>query len=161
MCVTSASARPVTGHDGQFADLLAQSYAKVVGASLVPEGLTDTAAADWLYEAPFGLLAHDTSADPLFVYANLTAQRWFEYPWDEFVGLPSRLSAEGDDRETRRVFMDSVRRQGYADEYRGLRVAKSGRHFWIEETTVWNLVSATSGTLGQAALIRRTAAAAD
>ena len=48
----------------------------------------------WLYEhAPFGLLAHDTSADPRFVYANSTAQGCFGYAWEEFVGLPSRLSA--------------------------------------------------------------------
>ncbi|ABW14794.1 conserved hypothetical protein [Parafrankia sp. EAN1pec] len=41
--------------------------------------------------APFGLLAHDASTDPLFVYANKTAQQRFEYTWDEFVGMPSRL----------------------------------------------------------------------
>jgi hypothetical protein len=48
-----------------------------------------------------------------------------------------------------------VRRQGYADEYRGLRVAKTGRRFWIEETTVWNMISPGAGMVGQAALIRR------
>ncbi|MFD8646950.1 MEKHLA domain-containing protein [Streptomyces mirabilis] len=44
-------------------------------------------------DAPFGLLAHDTSADPIFIYANSTAQRCFEYTWHEFVRLPFRLSA--------------------------------------------------------------------
>jgi hypothetical protein len=57
---------------------------------------------DWLYTAaPFCLLGHDGGADPRFVYANQTAQRCFEYPWYEIVGLPSRLSAVADVREER------------------------------------------------------------
>jgi PAS domain-containing protein len=136
----------------EFAELLAGSYAKLVGEPLVPERLD---AAAWLYEAPFGLLAHDTSPDPKFVYANLTAQKHFEYTWDEFVGLPSRLSAGEEDREARRAFLDDVRRQGYSHEYRGPRVAKSGRRFWIEDVTLWNLVGADGELAGQAALIRR------
>lgn len=147
----------MTTREAPFADLLAGSYAKLVGEPLVPEGVAGDAAAAWLYEAPFGLLAHDTSPDPVFIYANRAAQERFEYSWDEFVGLPSRLLAGGQDRETRRVFLDSVLRRGYADDYRGLRVAKSGRRFWIEETTVWNLISPESALVGQAALIRRSA----
>jgi hypothetical protein len=138
-----------------FAGILAVSYATVVGEPLVPEGMSDTDAATWLYEAPFALLAQDTSPDPLFVYANLTAQERFGYDWDEFVGLPSRLSAGRQAREERRVFMDAVRLRGYAEDYRGLRITKSGRRFWIEDATVWNVISLRSGLVGQAALIRR------
>lgn len=144
----------MTTRGAAFTSLLAESHAKVVGEPLVPEGMSGDAAAAWLYDAPFGLLAHDTSAEPLFVYANRTAQEHFGYTWDEFVGLPSRLSASRQDRGERRVFMDSVRRQGYATNYRGLRIAKSGRRFWIKDTTVWNLVGAESELVGQAALIR-------
>jgi MEKHLA domain len=145
----------MSARGASFAGLLAASYATVTGEHLVPEGMPDAAAADWLYEAPFALLAHDTSPDPLFVYANLTAQRRFEYSWDEFVGLPSRLSAVEQAREERRAFMEAVRLRGYADDYRGLRIAKSGRRFWIEDATVWNLVGSESALAGQAALIRR------
>lgn len=145
----------MTASEVSFADVLAGSYAKLVGDPLVPDGLSGEDAAAWLYEAPFGLLAHDTSSDPLFVYANLRAQELFGYSWDEFVGLPSRLSAAaGQDREERRVFMDEVRQRGYADNYRGLRTAKSGRVFWIRDATVWNLVDSESALVGQAALIR-------
>jgi hypothetical protein len=52
-----------------------------------------------------------------------------------------------------------VRLRGYAGDYRGLRIAKSGRRFWIEDATVWNLVSPESVLVGQAALIRRWTAA--
>jgi PAS domain S-box-containing protein len=138
-----------------FADLLAESYAKLVGGPLVPWGMSGATAAAWLYEAPFGLLAHDSSPDPLFSYANRVAQEPFGYSWDEFVGLPSRLSAvAGQARDERQLFMDTVHRQGYADNYRGLRVTKSGRQFWIRDATVWNLIDAESTLVGQAALIR-------
>jgi hypothetical protein len=145
----------MSARGASFAGILAASYATVTGEQLVPEGMADSQAAAWLYEAPFALLAHDTSPDPLFVYANLTAQQRFEYSWDEFVGLPSRLSAVEQAREERRAFMAAVRLQGYAGDYRGLRIAKSGQRFWIEDATVWNLVDSESALVGQAALIRR------
>ncbi|MEI9986339.1 MAG: MEKHLA domain-containing protein [Aliidongia sp.] len=75
-----------------FFALLTGSYARLVGALLVAPGH----GADWLYlDAPFALLAHDTAPDPHFIYANKTAQACFEYSWDEFTTLPSRLSAGG------------------------------------------------------------------
>ncbi|HSZ42543.1 MAG TPA: MEKHLA domain-containing protein [Trebonia sp.] len=144
----------MTAREAPFADLLAENYAKLLGKSLVPDGMAGDAAAAWLYEAPFGLLAHDTSPDPVFCYANLAAQERFEYGWDEFVGLPSRLSAAGgEDRETRDTFMDWVRSHGYAENYQGLRVAKSGRQFRIRDVTIWNLANPESAMVGQAALI--------
>jgi PAS domain S-box-containing protein len=145
----------VTARGASFADLLAESYAKLTGELLVPGGMSGDAAAAWLYEAPFGVLTHDTSPDPLFTYANRAAQQLFGYSRDEFVGLPSRLSAAaGQARDERQLFMDMVQRQGYADNYRGVRVTKSGRRFWIQDATVWNLIDAESVPVGQAALIR-------
>ncbi|MFG1605356.1 MEKHLA domain-containing protein [Actinoplanes sp. NPDC049265] len=136
-----------------FADLLAGSYLRLTGRPLVPDGLHGPEAAAWLGAAPFGLLAHDTSPDPVFVYANRTAQELFGYDTDELVGLPSRLSAGAQDRDERRAFMESVRRDGYADDYRGPRVRKDGGRFWIEDSTVWNLVDG-GALVGQAAQIR-------
>ncbi len=149
---------PSRPNDPAFAELLVNSYARVVGGSFPRLGVNRGAeAAQWLYEtAPFGLLVHDTAADPLFVYANRAAQKAFEYSWDEFVGLPSRLSAEAPNRTKRQEFMDQVRHQGFVEHYRGRRVAKSGRVFWIEETTVWNVIDENDVLQGQAALIRRT-----
>lgn len=36
--------------------------------------------------------------------------------------------------------------------YRGLRIAKSGRHSWIENVTMWNLHHPNGGYAGQAAI---------
>jgi PAS domain S-box-containing protein len=101
-------------------------------------------------------LAHDGSGDPTFVYANLTAQRCFEYSWDEMVGMPSRLSAEAPNREERAALLAAVAARGYATGYRGLRIAKSGRRFWIENVTVWNVSDTDGRCVGQAAVYRAT-----
>ncbi|MDC7788338.1 MEKHLA domain-containing protein [Rhodoplanes sp. TEM] len=138
--------------DPSFFALLTGSFARLVGRPLVPAG-TDAA---WLYgEAPFVCVAHDTAADPRFVYANVAAQRRFEYPWDTFVGLPSRLSAEAPEREERQRFLDAVAAHGYVAGYRGLRVKGSGAKFWIEDGLVWQLLDETGILRGTAAVFSR------
>jgi PAS domain S-box-containing protein len=100
-------------------------------------------------------LSHSAEADPRFVYANLSVLRCFEYTREEFLGLPSRLSAEPDRREERDRFVHEVRTRGFAEGYRGLRIAKSGRRFWIEDVTMWNLVDDDFVLRGQAATYGR------
>ena len=130
-------------------DLLSGSYLRSTGTPLAPAGQ----GSDWLYrEAPFGVLAHDGGADPRFIYANLEAQTCFEYSWSEIIGMPSRLSAGPADRAERQRLLDAVRRDGFVRGYRGLRIAKSGRHFWIEDGIVWQLSDDAGIERGQAAL---------
>ena len=132
-----------------FFDLLTSSYARAVGKPLI----TAEQDAAWLYnDAPFAVLAHNTDADPVFVYANKTAQACFEYGWDQFITLPSRLSAEAPNRDERQKLLDAVARDGFISDYRGMRIAKSGRRFWIEGGTVWELVDADGKRRGQAAM---------
>lgn len=108
--------------------------------------------AEWLYgQAPYALLAHDGGADPRFTYANRTAQACFAYTWDEIVGLPSRFSAEAPERAARQRLLDAVARDGFATGYRGVRIAKSGRRFWIEDGVVWQLRRPDGSVAGQAA----------
>jgi PAS domain-containing protein len=134
--------------DPDFFDLLAGTHARLVGAPLVMPGQ----GADWLYrDAPFVVLAHNTDTDPRFVYANRAAQACFEYSWDEFVALPSRLSAEAPDRAERQRLLDAVARDGFVADYAGIRVAKSGRRFRIENGVVWQLIDEAGALHGQAA----------
>ena len=149
MPVTSLASPPSAAVDPAFFKLLADSYEKTTGKRLVSQ-CQDAA---WLYsDAPFAVLAHNTAADPVFVYANRTAQRCFEYGWDEFITIPSRLSAEAPNREERQRLLDAVAKHGFIDNYRGLRIAKSGRRFWIEGGIVWELTDAQGQRRGQAAL---------
>lgn len=81
--------------------LIVASFRQVTGKELVDHPFDGR----WLYEnAPFALLAHDRSEDPRFFYANNTAQACFGYSWQEFIGMPSRLSAEAPNREDGNVF---------------------------------------------------------
>lgn len=141
--------RPV---DPEFGALLLDNHHKLLGTRLEPDGMSPAETASWLYhEARFGLLAHDATADPVFVYANKAAQRAFGYDWAEFTALPSRLSAGPQDRAERAELLTGVARDGFVSGYRGLRVAKGGSQFWIEDVTIWNLLDDTGTYVGQAA----------
>lgn len=134
--------------DPQFFALLAGSFARLLKKPLVPAG----ADAAWLYEdAPFAVLAHGPEADPKFIYANKAAQACFGYSFDEFLTLPSRLSAEAADRAARQALLAQVAKHGFVAGYRGLRVAKSGRRFIIEDGILWELIDAAGVRHGQAA----------
>ena len=142
----------ILSHDPDFFDLLVSSYRRAVGRD--PAFLERGAprSADWLYaQASHPVLAHNTDPDPRFIYANRAAQTAFEYDWDEITGLPSRLSAEPVDREERQRLLDSVVRHGFATGYSGVRIAKSGRRFLIEEGVVWQLIDRDGAVHGQAA----------
>ena len=148
--MTTASKRQFVdlSTDPGFFALLTESYARLVGAPLVPPGKD----ADWLYrEAPFVVVAHGTNQDPKFIYANKAAQKCFEYSWEEFMSLPSRLSAEAPDRAERQALLQEVARNGFLSGYQGLRVAKSGRRFIIEDGVVWELLDRDGMRHGQAA----------
>lgn len=130
---------------------MAASYRQLLGEGLVDASADELPAA--LYNAPFALLAHDGAEDPHFTYANLTAQRLWERTWDEFVGLPSRLSAEPDDRATRARMLEQVAANGFITNYSGVRVSASGARFRISDATVWNLTDSSGQRVGQAARI--------
>ncbi|MCY1394521.1 MEKHLA domain protein [compost metagenome] len=104
-------------------------------------------------QAPFALLAHDTSADPRFIYVNASAKRAFGYSEAEFIGLPSRLSARPNARAERAVVLDAVARTGYASGYTGVRVKKDGSLFCIERGELWCFNDAQGNPAGQAALV--------
>lgn len=138
----------------EHARLLWDSHRRLTGRPLLPDAdpRDPVAIAGALYHAPFVLLSHDTAADPLFNYANLTAQRLFELAWGEFVGMPSRYSAEPLARAERERLLARVASHGYIDDYSGVRVARSGRRFLIRAATVWNLLDDAGTLRGQAAM---------
>ena len=141
--------------DPGFCRLLTGSHQRLVGSPLLPREWSDARAAYWLYEADsLCVLAHDSGVDPFFIYANKAAQACFEYDWGELTLLRSRLSAEAPAREEREGLLAEVGRRGFVTDYRGLRVAKSGRRFWIERVTIWELIDEQGGRHGQAAAFR-------
>jgi PAS domain-containing protein len=121
-------------NDPDFFDLLVSSYRRTVGREPAFLEHSTHRSAEWLYaQASHCVLAHNTDPDPRFIYANRAAQTAFEYDWDEITSLASRLSAEPVDREERQRLLEAVARHGFAEGYSGVRIAKSGRRFLIEE----------------------------
>ena len=128
--------------------LIAASHARLTGRALVaPAG--DVAAALWAL--PAVVLAHGTEDDPVFFYANRAALDRFGLTAAEAIALPSRYSAEPLERAERARLLERVSRDGFIDDYAGVRVAKDGSRFRIARATVWNLVDAAGARHGQAA----------
>jgi hypothetical protein len=69
--------------------------------------------------------------------------------------LRSRLSTEPDRREDRDRLLEAVAQRGFVEGYRGVRISKSGRRFWVEDVTMWNLVDDDDIRRGQAAVFLR------
>jgi len=139
------------GHQPEHALILLDSYRRLTGRHLLPMMASPERAARALYLAPFVVLSHNAEADPLFTYANRTAQHLFRMPWAEIVGMPSRYSAEAMQREDRQRLLEQVARNGFIDDYRGVRVDREGQRFLVGKATVWNLTDRDGRRIGQAA----------
>ena len=128
--------------------LIADSFERLTGKRLVSR-TPDIVHALW--HAPSVILAHGTEPDPIFFFGNKAALGLFEMPPRDFLALPSRLSAEAAERGERARFMDRVARNGFVDDYSGIRISARGRRFRIQDATVWNLVDEAGEIHGQAA----------
>lgn len=104
-----------------------------------------------MFHAPFAVLSHDGANDPLLNYGNLAGLQLFELTWEELTATPSRQTAAAVHQDERARLLAAVSRLGFVDDYRGVRVAKSGRRFLIEKATVWNLLDEDGAPCGQAA----------
>ena len=146
---------PPSSSDADFDRLLrliVASHLRVVGRPLLSGvGAQDARLGDALWNAPQAVVAHGTQADPVFFYGNRMALELFEMDFSAFTTLPSRYSAELLDREERAALLERVARDGYIDDYAGIRISGSGRRFRIENATVWNLIDANGAYRGQAA----------
>ena len=134
--------------------LVAESFERLLGRPLadVAPG-TDPVAALWA--APLVIVAHGTEADPLFFFGNRAALTRFECTPEQFIGMPSRFSAEAPDRAERQALLERVARDGYIADYAGVRISATGHRFRIEQAIVWNLIDADGAIHGQAAAFDR------
>lgn len=134
---------------------LRASYRHWTGDDLLPPRLDDAQAVAALQATRFAVVSHGTQPDPIFNYANPAALALFEMSWLEFTALPSRLSAEPMLQTARDQLLARVARNGYIDDYSGVRISRTGRRFLIRSATVWNLRDDTGQVCGQAALLRQ------
>ncbi|MGV3587537.1 MAG: MEKHLA domain-containing protein [Adhaeribacter sp.] len=138
----------------QHSKLLADSFASVTGKSLLPGEYSPEELAEKLYHAPFVLLSHGTQPDPIFNYANQTAQHLWEMDWPQFTQLPSRLSAEPVAVAEREAMLAEAKRKGYISDYNGVRISSTGKRFIIKDAILWNIYDNAGTYQGQAATFK-------
>ena len=102
--------------------------------------------------APFVLLSHGLGDDPIFNFGNKIALELFEISWQDLTKMPSRLSAETINQADREYLLNTVTRQGYIDDYSGVRISAKGKRFMIKQAIVWNIIDAKANYYGQAAV---------
>ena len=85
-------------------------------------------------------------------YGNATALSLWEMTWEELTATPSRLTAEAPNREERARLLAAVTKNGFIDDYSGIRISQTGRRFRIQQATVWNLLGPDDKHYGQAAM---------
>lgn len=134
--------------------LILDSYRHWLGVDLIARGDSPEEDSQRLYAADFVVVSHGTEADPILNYANQTAQTLWEADWNTLLQMPSRLTAEPMHRDERRELLDRVSRDGYIDDYQGIRIAATGQRFRIRQAVVWNLIDAAGEFAGQAATFR-------
>ena len=127
------------------------SYRKWLGRDPIERRGTADEQARRLFEAPFAVLAHGTEADPILMYANRMTLKLWELPLEELLRTPSRMTAEPMHRDERKRLLERVSRNGYIDDYSGIRISGTGRRFWIRKAIVWNLFDSSDEPVGQAA----------
>lgn len=145
------------GFQADHAALLLHSYEKALGRPLLSCAGGPIATAETLYHAPFVVLSHDGAADPVFTYGNQRAQDLWEVSWEALTQMPSRLSAEPDERDARAKMLASLNAQGYLDDYTGIRISTTGRRFFIKQAVIWTLWDKDGRKVGQAASFSETA----
>lgn len=134
--------------------MLLRSFHHWTGRELITPVSSSEETARLLYQAPFAVVSHGTEQDPVFNYANLKAQELFELTWDRFVQLPSRESAEPENRDKRGHLLERVTRDGYVADYQGIRISSTGKRFHIRDAIIWNLIDTDGSFQGQAATFK-------
>jgi hypothetical protein len=108
-------------------------------------------AAQLLFRADTVVLAHDGGSDPALIYANAAALQLWERSWAEMIGMPSRLTAEPQERASRAQMLANALQQHASEGYSGVRISQSGRRFQIHNARLWTLWDPSDQPCGQAA----------
>lgn len=133
--------------------LLLKSYERLLHRPLV-EVSNSSAVGQQIFCAEFALLSHDTQSDPIFNYANKTALDLFELTWDDLIVMPSRHSAEAVLQQDRERSMAKVMKDGYIEDYSGVRISKNGKRFLMQGAVIWNVHDEQGNYRGQAACFK-------
>jgi len=131
--------------------LVLDSYRRWLGRELLTRTGSPTEDCRALFEAQFVVVSHGTQADPIFSYGNRTALDLWQMDLPTLLRTPSRQTVEPAFRDEREQLLQRTARDGYADNYSGIRISATGRRFRIQDAIVWNIVDSEGQRVGQAA----------
>jgi len=134
-----------------WSQLLLDSYRYWIGKELIERVGDARAQAQRLFEAPCVVVSHGVGLDPILNYGNQVALDLWEVSWEQFTAIPSRLTAEPDNRAERERMLAQARDEGYFEGYKGVRISSTGRRFMVEQATIWTVVGLDRNPRGQAA----------
>ncbi len=134
-----------------WTQLLLDSYNKLLGEELIHRKGTKIEQAENLFFAPFVVVSHGTESEPIFNYGNQKALDLWEISWQELIKMPSKKTAEPINQQERAKMLEQASKQGFIDNYRGVRITSTGKRFLIEKAIVWNLRDNEGKYCGQAA----------
>ena len=130
---------------------LLNSFKALTGRDLIDRSPSIEIQANNLFHANFVMVSHDTQPDPVFNYGNQTALDLWEFDWEDFLQLPSRLSAEPMAQIDRDRLLLEAKNNGYIQSYGDVRISRTGKRFWIENVTIWTVTDRYGKDIGQAA----------
>ena len=134
-----------------LSQIILDSYARWIGEELIDRRGKACEQAERLFYAPFVVVAHGVEENPILSYGNKVALELWKISVPVLLKTPSRETAEPVHREERTRLLERTRRNGYVDDYRGIRVSTTGKRFLVDPATVWNLVDEQGMHVGQAA----------
>lgn len=141
----------------QHAQFLWHSFHDWTGRWLIPdladawETLSPRERTTALFEHPQPILSHGGQPDPIFNYGNQASLNLWELTWDELLQMPSRLSAETPVQAERASLLQQAAQHGVIENYRGIRISRTGKRFEIRNATIWTVLDSDNQSIGQAA----------
>lgn len=153
LAVAQAPAPWLTPGKQHLAVCILRSFERAFGRPLLAGGTTHDVlqASQLLFRGDTVVLAHDGASDPALIYANAAALQLWERSWAEMIGMPSRLTAEPEERAGRARMLATALQQHACEGYSGVRISKSGRRFQIHNARLWTLWGPGDQPCGQAA----------
>ena len=131
--------------------ILLNSFEHFLGCPLLTNRGIPEEDSEALFKAPFVVVSHGTQADPILNYGNQVAVDLWETDLATLLTMPSRKTAEPVHRSDRADMLARTARDGYIDDYQGIRITATGKRFRIDQAVVWNLINADGHPVGQAA----------
>ncbi|HIK38626.1 MAG: MEKHLA domain-containing protein [Geminocystis sp.] len=135
----------------RWTKILLDSYKDLFGKELIERSKDALKDSENLFHADFVVFSHNTNPDPLYNYANKKGLQLWEMTWEELVKTPSRTTTEPLLREERERLLKQTAEKGFVCNFKGIRISKTGKKYYIKDITLWNLRDEKGLFCGQAA----------